>query len=193
MKRAGFLFCLLNVVSILFTAPAYAGINAANGFYLGLGLLGGVYSPPDRAAFTSRFLPITLSLRPYAGYQFNDFLAVEAGFDGLAYDKSESNIGPDEYQLYAFDVAGKLIIPFKSGFSLFGKLGVAFTHQYVYNVVYNNVVANDVTNSILPLFGAGISYNFTQQSAVQLSAARALGNRGIRNIDMVTMGFNYTF
>ena len=196
MKCPNCVFRFLNIFFIAFISatPAWAGINAANGFYVGLGLLGGHYRPPAKAALTSNIIPITLSWHPYVGYRINDYVAMELGFTDLANDRGESSLGPDAYRLYAFDVTNKFIYPFETGFSLFAKAGVAITHQYVYNVnTFFNSHVNETTNAILPLAGAGVSYNFTQQAAMEFSVSRAFGNSGIRDIDMVTMGFNYTF
>lgn len=194
MKRAIFSFGTSALFLSVLVTPVFAGVNASNGIYLGLGLVGGHYRPPEDAAFITSIVPIGLSWRPCAGYRINDYVALEAGYNYLAHAAGVSSLGPDEYELYAFDVAGKVIYPFESGFSIFSKFGVAVAHQYTFNQnTFFNIDYRKSVTRVLPLIGAGASYNFNQQAALEMSVSRAFGNGNIRNIDMVNVGLSYTF
>lgn len=178
-------------------SSAFANINANNGFYIGAGLNSASYIAPDGASFDSTVLPLSLYIRPYVGYRFNDYIALEGGYNDLANDSNAATdtSGPDHYRLYSFDLAAKGIMPFANGISLFGKAGAAITHQDVFNqILPNGVISVDSnTNQVQPLLGVGISYNFTKNTAAELSFTHLFANGNINDINMLGLGITYTF
>jgi opacity protein-like surface antigen len=199
MKSNIFIFTLLN----LYTIASCAGINAANGFYLGVDGVTFSSKAMNGAAFSSTInLGLNWDVRPYLGYRINDNFAVEGGYLDLINDKSNGGgqgifgtLGPDHYRLYAFDFAGKVIYPYGNGFSVYSKAGVAYVHQNVFNKTYinNPPIVDSKVNKILPLIGCGISYNFTQRFATDLAFTYIQGISPINNITSLGWGLSYTF
>lgn len=189
--------------SVLFfclsTGYAFAGINAANGFYLGgeLGVAG--WQPATGSSFSSSITPFTVFLRPFVGYRFNDYVGLESGFYDLANDDNSANysgnLGADSYRLYVIDLAGKFIHSFSNGISVFGKVGLAYTHQSVFNqtFTYSDPSVDSSVNRILPEVGVGLSYNFTQNFATELSYTHLQGVDPIGRIEIIGLGLFYTF
>lgn len=193
MKRLACSICLLGFLM----SASWAGINAVNGFYVGGDLADALYDRVSGSAFT--VLPLSdVYVRPYIGYRFSDYLAVESGYNNIVHESfaGDGNLGPDHYRLYAIDLEGKLIYPFKVGFSIFGKLGLAYAHQSVFNQTYWNYgtpSADTDANRILPLVGVGVSYNFTLHFAADLSATYLQGIQPIGSIGILGLGLVYTF
>lgn len=192
---------LLSTILFSLSLSAHAGINASNGFYIEGQAIGGSYRALDGAAWNAS-IPITLTLRPAVGYRFNDYIALETGYTSIVndhYNGGDNNgigtLGPDHYRLYTIDLSGKFIYPFKSGFSVFAKAGAAYAHQSAFNQAYSNLEpsVDSNSNSILPLAGAGISYNFTQNFATDISYTRMFGNNNIGSINLIGLGVSYTF
>ncbi len=143
-------------------------------------------------------MPFNLNFRPTIGYRYNDYLAAEAGYLNAINDShaAHGEFGSDELQIYSFDIAAKGFIPFESGFSLFGKAGLALTHQYVYNQIYISSPApriNSVSNQIQPILGAGFAYNFTRNFATELSYTYYSSTGSIGNMSLIAFGLTYTF
>ncbi len=194
MKQKIFLFTLFT----LHSAISCAGMNAANGFYLGGDLTITTYEPMSNAALSTWINSVYYytKVKPYVGYRINDYFALESSYLDLINDHYAGNdvLGPDHYRLYSIDMAGKAIYPFSNGLSFFGKIGLAFVHQNVFNQSYVNEPprVNSNVNKILPEIGCGISYNFTQHIATDFSLTHIQGNSPIHNIDTLGLGLSYT-
>jgi hypothetical protein len=197
MRLAKISFTIL--FAILGTNAA-AGINAYKGFYIGGNLQAVAYSRVQGAALGGVFPFGSSSLvaRPYIGYRFNDFFALEAGYNDFVNEDNYTNNdvwGPDHYRLYSVDLAGKFIAPFESGFSVFAKGGLAYTHQNVYNQTFVGgiISANTNSNQIQPLVGLGTSYNFNKNFAAELGVNYYFPVGNIGEISVLGLGINYTF
>jgi opacity protein-like surface antigen len=196
LKRIGF------ILAALLSTNASANINANNGFYIG-GDLGIARYDRLEGAAVGRLFDIfytsgtSLILRPYVGYRFTDYLALEAGYNDIENQKNHDDgyWGADHYRLYSFDLAGTLIAPFANGLSLFAKGGLAYTHQNVYNKRYTDgqVIIDSTSNRMQPLLGVGISYNFTKNFATDLSYTNYISSGNIGKIILVGVGVSYTF
>ncbi len=189
---------LLVIFSALITTTAFAGINASHGFYIGADAVTSDYSAVPGSAFNNQLFPINNGyFRPFAGFRFNDYFAVEGSYNDIEDSKSNGGNfwGPDHYRLYSYDLAGKLIAPFKNNFSLFGKAGVAYTHQDVFNQTFTNgpIMANTNTNVVQPLLGIGVNYNFTPKIAADVGFTHLFKHGSIGDINMLGMGLSYTF
>lgn len=190
---------LIAALTTVFSTSGFCAINANSGFYVGGDFVVDHYERPDGAALGGLFnnvLPGGI-LRPIIGYRFNDYLALEAGYNDIENENRNGNAywGPDRLRIYSYDLAGKAILPFDTGFSLFAKGGLAFTHQYVYNVVLagGTPIANDTTNRMQPLVGAGVSYNITKNLATEFYASYNFPSGSIGGIEMIGLGVTYTF
>ena len=184
-------------VAALLSSNGFCVINANTGFYVGGDFVVDHYERPEGAAVGGLFNLPGGVLRPIVGYRFNDYLALEAGYSDIENENRNGNAywGPDRLRIYSYDLSGKAILPFQSGFSLFAKGGLALTHQYVYNVVYagGKPIANDTTNRIQPLVGAGMSYNITKNLATEFYASYNFPSGSIGGIEMIGLGVTYTF
>ncbi len=199
------LFRRCTIVFFMFFAnTTFANINANNGLYLGVD----VAIERHDIAVTGVALSSILNevsygdplARPFIGYRFSDYFAIEGGYDDLVNDNNlgDSYWGPDHYRLYSFDFAAKGIIPFHNGLSLFAKAGAAYTHQNVYNLIFADYFLGPFysnTNVIQPLIGGGVSYNFKKNKniAVDLSYMNLFKNSNVGNIAICGIGISYTF
>lgn len=201
----------LVVLLLLAASNSYAAINANPGFYLGGAISVANSSAPSGSSITGYLDTVAhLSFSPTIGYRFNDYLALEGGFLSAASDSNTNKgefgginsphvyLGPDELKIYSFDAVLKGIVPFESGFSIFAKGGLAYTHQYVFNQVFANdtrpeFTTRKTTNRIQPVVGAGVSYNFTKNFATELSYNYYVPSGNIGKISAVELGLTYTF
>lgn len=197
MRLAKLGFTIL--IAILGTNAA-AAINAYKGFYIGGNLEAVAYSRVQGSAMGGVF-PFgssTLVARPYIGYRFSDYFALEAGYNDFVNEDNYANNdywGPDHYRLYSVDFSSKFIAPFESGFSVFAKAGLAYTHQNVYNqpFVGGTISADSNSNQIQPLVGVGTSYNFNKNLAAELGVTYYFPAGNIGEISVLGLGINYTF
>jgi len=183
--------------TVLLCSNAFANINARNGFYIGGAINGASYSTVPGASISDQEFNGNLYLRPFVGYRINDYVAVEGGYNDIQNHSRNGNDtwGPDHYRLYSFDIAAKLIAPFSNGFSVFGKAGAAYTHQDVYNQMFvnGNVLAETNSNVIQPLLGVGVSYNFNENIATDVSFTHLAQSGSVGDINMLGLGLSYTF
>ena len=115
----------------------------------------------------------------FGGYQFNPYLALEGGYvnfgkydpqiTGLAGTTSFKIKGQVDSDAMFFDVVGHL--PVNESFSVFGKVGLAFTWTdasasgYVGNLFSASAKADE--NEVVPKLGVGVRYNITKQIGVR--------------------------
>lgn len=163
-----------------------------------------------------------LAGRVFGGYQFNQNFAAELGYtkfhNATANETTSSTTTPvfgapfttnstasGTVKTDAFDIVGKGIIPLQNGFSIYGKLGAAYlrTSGNVNTTVTNTGGFNNTTTTttnldahkVLPTFGAGASYDITQNLAADVSWMRIqkVGNTKLNNTDFVGAGLTYKF
>lgn len=74
-------------------------------------------------------------------------------------------------------------------------MSVAYTHQSVFNQTYRDIPPSADTNDtrLLPLLGAGVSYNFTPNVSTDISFKHVFGMGGIGDINTLGIGVSYTF
>jgi OOP family OmpA-OmpF porin len=121
----------------------------------------------------------------FAGYNFNDYIALEAGADMLGSFKTNFSDGPTvaDDNLDAVTLAPKITLPL-GDFDIFGKLGAAW-------VDYDN-------QSDSALMGAvGVEYNFSKNLAARFEYQR-INNVSVNYIDNLDvdsffLGLTYTF
>lgn len=162
------------------TAPVAA--NNAAGFFvngnLGYGRYGLTSSDVD--AFNSVGINVDRNSFAWsinAGYQFNQYIAVEAGYMQLPYAKltQNSTSGNVKLKTSAITADVKGILPVSQQFDLFAKAGLAFESQ---SLSSSNAGVTTVTTSdnhrIAPLFGLGVDYNINQNWSVGLQGIATL-------------------
>ena len=103
----------------------------------------------------------------FAGYQFTENFAVEAGFSRLAdtdvfYGSTKVGVKVDQT---ALSVIGTL--PLSNGFNVFGRLGY---NRLEADASVGGVSGNDSTSKVL--YGVGVGYAITPQVAARLEVQR---------------------
>lgn len=192
IKRLAFIF-----LSITMLGNAYAadGINARTGVYLG-GALGGIVT--DYSDYSGDWLvgPL-LGLIPIVGYRFNDNLAVEWNYQSIFDEQDDSRgiYGSGDLRLWTTSLSGKLIYPWQNGLSVYGKAGLAYTHLRNYQQIFVGTppLVDENENRIQPLVGTGVSYNFTQSTALDLDLSHQFQEGDVDGITTFMLGLTYTF
>ena len=183
------------VVAALFFSSGFCMVNATNGFYLG-GARGLIHYIQPYGSTVSTGSPNPL-FRPVGGYRFNDNVALEAGYNDVVNQSDGGNaiVGANKLRIYTFDLAVKLIRPYRNCWSLFAKAGLGYTRQYVYHVVTtgSSPIANYANNRLQALAGAGVSYNISRNLAAELSASYYFRSGAIGAMELATIGMTYTF
>ncbi len=195
----------LTVISatLLLSTNALANINANPGVYVGANIGVVDYGLVKGGSFDSLIEEIVPTShvfgRPYVGFRFNDYVAVEGGYTRIKNNSHGVNgeWGADHYYLYTIDLEAKFIKPFYNGLSVFGKVGGAITHQDVFNQMYadnpNTITVDTNSTQLQPLLGIGVSYNFTKNLATDLSFTYQFRSGKIDKIQMLGLGLSYTF
>lgn len=202
-------FCFMTLNNAL----AANGTNAKTGFYLGAALGDNHLTPPLGSSLnteldSSNFGIGDFSFMPIIGYRFNDYFALEAAYNDISNDnnipgenESATNFegvakGPDHYRLWSTSLAAKFIHPWSSGWSVYGKAGAAVTHQDDYNLidaVDTKPAIDSTTTHVQPLAGGGVTYNFTQDTAVDFGYTRQFQEGVTPQISVLSVGLDYTF
>ncbi len=129
------------------------------------------------------------------GYQFAEFhRAIFAGELGYTQyhnsNETRPSINVASTEHFATYLAAVLQYPVVSHFNIFGKLGVAYSYA---KKVFTGSGASSSANVYSPYYGAGVSYNITQQAALVLQWARARGNGSTGSTDLTSLGISYNF
>jgi OOP family OmpA-OmpF porin len=149
-----------------------------------------------------------LGFKLFGGYQFNENLAVEAGYFHLSRFDVNGNFtkpkpagtftGTIEGQGPYLDAVGTL--PFGKGFSGIGRAGIAYfqtkasaTASSVGLTGYSNATADRIVGE----FGLGLQYDFTKLLAGRLEFQRYFNVGDIRtgsgDVDLYSVGLVYKF
>lgn len=183
-------------VFTLTTAFAADGLNAKSGIYLGGGVATSAFSYRDNSGHWTDF-GMLYSLVPVIGYRFNDYFALEWNYNSLIDDNTDANgiWGPSHHRLWTTSLAGKLIQPWSNGLSVYGKAGFAVTHEDAYSqLLIGTPPMYDINETrVQPLVGAGVSYNFTQSTAINFDLSNQFQVADITNITTAMLGLTYTF
>lgn len=203
----------------LFTSLVLASNASAyvNGAYLG-GALG--WGNIHQAGFTdfpnNSSNDSGLAGRVFAGYKFNDYVALESGFTKFSnmnangsgnYVYNNTNIfvsANGTIKTFAVDLVVKGILPLQHGISLFGTLGGAYVDQYVNVSLTGQTVVggfygntDGTEDTFAPTFGLGASYDITQNLVADLSWSHIQqvdsSNSNVGNTDFLGLGLSYHF
>ncbi|MDP2144758.1 MAG: OmpA family protein [Gallionella sp.] len=191
-----------------------------SGWYIG-GNIGQSRATIDDARITSNLLGggfTTTSIvddnrdsgyKLFGGYQFNENLALEAGYFDLGQFGYTANVATvlagtpgtltGRIRLKGVNIDAIGILPISEQFSVFGRVGLNyaqardnFTGTGSANVLNPNPSKSDTNYK----FGLGLQFNFTEALAMRLEAERyriddAVGNKG--DIDLLSLGLTYKF
>lgn len=137
--------------------------------------------------------------RVYFGNQFNQYVGLELGAALYSNVELDSDFG--HIRTRQLDLLLKLGAPF--GYTCFRgdvKLGgvVTFTDIKPTDAGKAFGFENDSVTEVRPVAGAGASYNFTQNIAMDVSYLHVFGNptsesHPAPNIDFITLGLSYLF
>ena len=172
-----------NVLKVLVASLAITGFSATayaadNGVYvegqLGYGNVDN--GSGDMLPFSSSAMSEGVSGRVAAGYQFNQYVAVEGGYTMTGQDFLSS------VQQNAIDLEVKGILPLADKFNVFGKLGGAYVDQ-----------RSSDADGVQPLYGLGIGYDISPQVSADLSWTRVVGNDSIKDSNLFAVGVAYHF
>ena len=137
--------------------------------------------------------------RAYAGYQFNEYVALEAGFlkpHSTRYTQiNNSTIPTGNVSEYGIDITGKIFLPMAAYIHLspYLKAGGIYMDGQSHGGITRNG-ASDFGYSTHPLFGAGVGYNFTPNMTGDLSwTTITKRNSQLPRIDMFFLGLTYHF
>lgn len=215
----------LSLAFLSLTCLTGAAEAAKQGAYVGGGLGYSRLNTPDKYLITddstksfkqSRQIG-GVAGRVFGGYNFNEYLGVEAGVAHLApstYESSFSHEGHsfkfnNEFSMMAGDLVGKAYLPLPdTGFNLYALGGIALVHSKVEDKSkFTSPYGSDAStvskkqNKFRPKFGVGASYDIpdTQLTAnVEWNRIQGIGNvkkniNAIPTSDMMTVNFSYKF
>jgi hypothetical protein len=162
---------LLFAASVAFSSQAAHAEDS--GGYLGVGLADGFLSACSNATGTCNHFSggslEGLHARLIGGYDFNKFVGVEAGYADLGSYKVQTSalVTAGTVKASAFTLAAKGGYKFQSGFSVFGKLGLASVHTR-YTADPGWILAMSPSQkSTGVIVGAAGQYDFTQTVGIR--------------------------
>lgn len=197
------------LISALITGAAIIGFSTIAsadlpGFYAG-GELGYSNIHQSDDPFNTEDNGTGLGGGAQLGYQFNPYIAVEAGY--LYFHNVDENFGGVNatYKEQAGDLVAKGTLPLNQYFTVYGKAGAAYVDASAEastgvaivtpngNVVTGTFSNSESTNPIRPVYGVGVSYNMTPNVSADLGWTRIQHNSTIPNADITTLGLTYHF
>lgn len=149
-----------------------------------------------------------IGLKAFAGYSFNENFALEGGYFNMGRPLTYNGTmtaptagtfnGKAEGQGVNLDAVGTL--PLGQGFSLIGRLGAAYFQTKATATVTAGSLSgygNATSNKFVPVFGAGVQYDFTKTIAGRLEAQRfskvGNSNTGSGDVDFISAGIVVKF
>ena len=141
----------------------------------------------------------------FGGYQFTPYIGVEGGYTSLGkFDINSSVTGPapgtgagtwEAKNVWSLAAVGTL--PITSQWAAIGKLGVAYS-KVNFDYASPGAAISQSDTGTSPLYGLGVKYNFTPQTAVRGEWERYsnLGDgstTGKSSVDAWTMSVQYNF
>lgn len=196
--------------SMAASQPAFSNNNATGVFVSGnlgystIDIQQSYYNDPITGEMPTSFKADDLAWAANLGYQFNQYLALEAGY--ISFGQAKANTAINNTPVTASDTLGgfdanvKGIMPINSKFNVFAKFGVVNMHDDE-DVSNNQASLNAHGDSWSPLLGAGAAYNINKNIALTVQDAYALKTTykkdGV-NIDMpaanaVLAGMSFKF
>ena len=162
-------------------AAALAALSAQAGPYVGGSLGATRYKGPDIGGATTDRSSNGGKL--YGGYEFNDNIAVEAGYADVG--KAKSAAGDVKGHGVYVDAVGKL--PLSQSFSVLGRVGAFNGHSK------SSTGGSDSGTDLK--YGAGLQWDMNKQASIRGEWERyrfkTVGTKA--DADMLSVGLNYRF
>lgn len=149
----------------------------------------------------------SLAGRVFGGYNFNQYVGLEAGYNAFGTSKETVKIPGDantniKYKLSSFDVRGKAYLPLMdNSANVYAIAGLAYAKQHVsVNQTESHGSLSDHKNRFRPVFGVGANYDVNKQvtAAVEATRQKGIGNlanstKSMPNVDtlMFTVAYNF--
>jgi len=133
--------------------------------------------------------------RPFIGYRFNDYVAIESAYLHLVDVSTNKTIFGDPIPEESSKISGgdlSLVLnyPFLSGFNVYGKVGVAVVHTKLQERYFWKSVDIDEID-FLPEVGGGVDYYFKKRFSIGLTATNLFGMKNTPR--MTTFGLRTSF
>ena len=186
--------------------------NAATpGAYLGLGLGGSRIESANEDLISGTNLRNTRTLgglggRVFAGYNFNRYFGVEAGFAKYADSKYtttstvDSSYATLKDTMNAFDLVGKAYLPIAdSGFNVYALGGAARVNATQKTTIGGDSMTftqTETAHKIRPVYGLGASYDVTEHVTTNLEFSHINGTgkySATPSANLLTLNLAYTF
>lgn len=161
-------------ISAMLAAALAPSVTFANDLYAGATMSqGGSLTFTNPANGKSDTADARSTYKLYGGYAFNDYLALESGYDHAAtthYDKAALGLPNDPaFKRDGWYMALRPQHEFNESWSVFGKAGVV---RNSFKVTDGAGGSNSVS-SVKPLLGIGVAYNVTKAAALTLEYEHA--------------------
>lgn len=175
-----------------------SGSNAAGIFIsgnLGYGSIGvkkSDFNDPITGTAPTKFNNTGLAWAANLGYQFNQYVAVEAGYLDFGGDKATGTISGNPVTqkdtFGGFNIAVKGILPINRQFDLFGKAGLIDMHWHETDSSSTSLLNGaGSTNKLVPLLGIGAAYNINSNVALTLQDVYSFKSKFHKDGNPVTM------
>ena len=201
------LLVALAVASVAVSSASFADVNRT-GFYVGA--QGGVSRANDGdyiKNYTEKFDSYEwkqggFGWRALAGYQINNYFAIEGGYTGFAKNTYRTPLYDIDHKTSAWDLVGKAILPISnSNFDVYAKAGAAYQKTQYDGVVLTVNPDFDSNSEIRPIAGIGAGYHFANGLGMGISWTRVFGRGTTTNpndpaqpkSDLIALGLSYTF
>lgn len=175
-------------------APASSNfMSVLNGVYLGTDL-GYAITPNEFSSSLPGLTDDGFTFAFHAGYNFNQYVAFEAGYTRLpkaGYNSPVGFAGTDNNDVYSFVVKG--IYPVMNQLNVFAKAGYALSNSdlVVAGINTTNFVGKVYSN---PTVAGGVEYRVMPHVGVNVQYTAIIGVNGeAATSDLATAGLNYYF
>jgi len=190
IKRFSTLFLL--VAALFISTVSLASVSPS--WYLGLqlGWTDTNYSSGDLDGVSSASIDSDgFGGRVYGGYQHNENIAFEFGYTYFAetdVDNIDGSGSDGDIKQYAIDATVKPMFPLSYGLGVYARIGVAYVKPDD-----SSAVASSLDSEFNILYGAGISYDITDELVVDFSYTRINGSGDIQDTELAAFGLQYHF
>lgn len=203
MKNHKVILLSLAAAGVLAVAApaAMASVTMATGPYLSVSA-GLVRHGPSSSTINSTIsIPLGTAIRPAIGYRFNQYVAVEAGYDYMPFGSgcnfvediaSDSSVHCN-LTIQGGDAAVLLGAPV-GNFNFYLKGGAAYLNVHDTLTQTELGTLDDTSESaIVPELGAGVAYNFTKHFSLGVEGTYFFHRKNMPDLEMVGVRLGYTF
>ncbi len=157
------------VAAVVLSTPAAALAHRwgfpTSGLYVGAGA-GAARNQGLSSSLPAPFVNLKrshLAWKAFAGFAFNRFFAIQAGYQNFGTDSISTPVGTEQVRNRGYDVNGLLSFPFTRQFSLFVEGGASRFQTHTITPV-SNTTSHDGTH---PDYGAGVQFFVAPHVAVR--------------------------